>query len=148
MKTLNIIITILLLFALGCSKEKVSPEVVELEIDYQWTEEDRGSTKNPKIVVKNVPQNTTTFYVDLVNLNNPGSPHGGGYVQNDGTGVIGPGTIKGYYWGPDPPPPIRHDYEITVVAMDWDLTIGIGKLAKIFPPEKCSNCRRNKKKNN
>ena len=78
-----------------------------------------------------VPDGTERFLVSLVDLNLNGFDHGSGFVDNDGSGIIARGAVKGSYNGPDPPyPNLKHSYEITVEALDEKGTvIGIGKKA-------------------
>lgn len=131
-----IFMILLALIVSGCSSETVSPDAVVLDVDFNWTEKDRGSTKNPEIRVSGIPQGTKRFLVELVDLDNPGFSHGGGFTENDGSGIIRRGSIAGHYGGPSPPPPIIHSYEITVKAIDVNgTTVGIGKKTKDFPPD-------------
>lgn len=131
-----IFMMLLALIVSGCSSETVSPDAVVLDVDFNWTEKDRGSTENPEIRVSGIPQGTKRFFVELVDLDNPGFSHGGGFAENDGSGIIRRGSIEGHYGGPSPPPPIIHRYEITVKAIDINGTIvGIGKKTKAFPPD-------------
>jgi len=119
----------------GCSSEAVSPDAVVLAVAFEWTQKDRGSTENPEIRVSGIPEGTKRLFVELIDIDNPGFSHGGGFVAHDGSGIIRRGSIEGHYGGPNPPPPIIHSYEITVKAMDMNGTIvGIGKMANAFPP--------------
>ena len=131
-----ILMVLLAVMVCGCSSETVSPDAVMLDVVFEWTEKDRGSTHNPEIRVSGIPEGTTRFYIELIDLNNPGFSHGGGFIDYDGSGIIRRGSIEGQYGGPNPPPPIVHSYEITVKAMDTQGTIvGVGKRVNRFPPE-------------
>ena len=105
-----------------------------MTVDFEWQQIDKGSQENPEIHLKSVPEGSKRFLVSLVDLNNKGFDHGSGFVDNDGSGIIARGTVKGSYNGPDPPfPSVKHKYEITVMALDEkDTVIGIGKRAKVF----------------
>jgi len=119
-----------------CSCKNENQNVAEIGVDFDWQLIDNGSQKNPEIRLSGVPEEATRFFVGLVDLNNNGFDHGGGFVDNDGSGVIARGATKGTYNGPNPPfPNMIHNYEITVEAYDKEGTvIGIGRTAKKFPP--------------
>ncbi|MDM8556331.1 YbhB/YbcL family Raf kinase inhibitor-like protein [Desulfococcaceae bacterium HSG7] len=138
MKKLFILTAIALSILTICSCKNGNRNVAEIGVDFNWQLIDDGSQKNPEIRLSGVPEGTTRFFVGLVDLNNKGFDHGGGFVDNDGTGVIGRGATKGNYNGPNPPfPNMIHNYEITVEAFDKKGTvIGIGRKAKKFPPQK------------
>jgi phosphatidylethanolamine-binding protein (PEBP) family uncharacterized protein len=129
---LYFVLSAALLLNWACAGE---PEnVVELGVDFKWQQNDKGSQDNPEIRLTGVPAGTTRFLVSLVDLNLKGFDHGSGYVDNDGSGIIARGAVKGSYNGPDPPfPSVKHTYEITVTAYDADgRIIGKGKKAKVF----------------
>lgn len=103
-------------------------------VDFKWQPIDYGSQENPEIKLTSVPEGTKRFFVGLVDLNISTYDHGGGFVDNDGSGIIARGTIKGNYNGPAPwLPDMVHDYEITVKAYDEDeKMIGMGKKVETF----------------
>ena len=103
-------------------------------VDFKWQPIDYGSQENPEIKLTSVPEGTKRFFVGLVDLNISTYDHGGGFVDNDGSGIIARGTIKGNYNGPAPwLPDMVHDYEITVKAYDEDeKVIGMGKKVETF----------------
>jgi phosphatidylethanolamine-binding protein (PEBP) family uncharacterized protein len=103
-------------------------------VDFEWQRIDFGSTENPKIRLTGVPEGTKRFFVGLVDLDISTYDHGGGFVDNDGAGLIARGSVKGNYNGPAPwLPDMIHDYEITVKAYDEDeKLIGMGKNVKKF----------------
>ncbi len=124
--------TLTLLTLFSCTNE--SKNAAQMGVDFEWQQIDKGAQENPAIRLLGVPDGTKRFLVSLVDLNLNGFDHGSGYVDNDGSGIIARGTVKGSYNGPDPPyPNLKHSYEITVKALDEKGTvIGIGKKAKIF----------------
>lgn len=103
-------------------------------VDFEWQQIDKGAQDNPEIRLTGVPQGTRRFLVSLVDINLKGFDHGSGYAENDNSGIIARGAVKGSYNGPDPPfPSVKHSYEITVKALDENGTvIGVGKKAKVF----------------
>lgn len=120
------------LLVAACAGE---PEnIAAIEVNFEWQQIDKGATDNPELRLTGVPEGTTRFLVTLVDLNLKGFDHGSGYADNDGTGIIARGAVKGSYNGPDPPfPSVRHTYEITVTAYDAGVqVIGEGKQAKVF----------------
>ena len=111
-------------------------DALPLEVDFKWQKMDRASGTNPEVRVSGVPEGTVSFFVGLTDLDLKSFNHGGGYVANDGTGVIKRGTIEGYFYGPDPPQGIVHSYEIKVEALDKDKKIiGLGRKVQKFPPQ-------------
>jgi len=128
-----IALSIFIIFS--CKGENLN--AVEIGVDFDWQLIDNGSQKNPEVRLTGVPEGTKRFFVGLVDLNNNGFPHGGGFVDNDGSGIIARGSTKGAYNGPSPPFSQIHNCEITVKAFDEKGTvIGIGRKAKKFPPQK------------
>jgi phosphatidylethanolamine-binding protein (PEBP) family uncharacterized protein len=103
-------------------------------VDFEWQQIDKGATENPELRLTGVPAGTARFLVSLVDLNLTGFDHGSGYADNDGSGIIARGAVRGSYNGPDPPfPSVKHTYEITVTALDADgRVIGKGRQAKVF----------------
>ena len=116
----------------SCANE--SGNTAAISVDFEWQPIDYGSSDNPEIRLTGVPQGTVRFLVSLMDLNLKAFDHGSGYVENDGSGVIARGAVKGTYNGPDPPSPVvQHTYEITVEALDENgKVIGVGKAARKF----------------
>jgi len=134
MKRAVFLLVVVLQMLIICSCNTESRKTAEMNIDFEWQQMDKGSQENPEIRLTGVPEDTKRFLVKLVDLNVKGFDHGGGFVDNDGSGIIARGATKGTYNGPDPPfPDMKHNYEITVKAYDENgNVIGIGKKAKIF----------------
>jgi phosphatidylethanolamine-binding protein (PEBP) family uncharacterized protein len=112
-------VSMVFLLVSACAGE---PEnIAAIGVDFEWRQIDKGATDNPELRLTGVPEGTARFLVSLVDLNLKGFDHGSGYADNDGTGIIARGAVKGSYNGPDPPfPSVRHTYEITVTAYDTD----------------------------
>ena len=122
----------MLLTLFACTDDYKNAAVIG--VNFEWQQIDKGAQENPEIHLTGIPQGTKRFLVSLVDLNLNGFDHGSGYADNDGSGIIARGAVKGSYNGPDPPfPSVKHRYEITVKALDEkDAVIGIGKNAKLF----------------
>ncbi len=122
----------MILLLSACSDE--AENAAAMGVDFEWQQIDKGSTENPEIRLTGVPSGTRRFMVSLIDLNLNAFDHGSGFVDNDGSGIIRRGTVKGTYNGPDPPfPSAKHTYEITVKALDEQGgVIGIGKHAEPF----------------
>ena len=113
--------------------EKLGEDVVALDVDFSWKEEHRCSSKSPEIRVAGIPAGTKLLKVTLVDLDVPFWNHGGGTVENDGSGVIPAESLKSGYNGPCPPGG-SHRYEFTVDAVDEQgLIVGSGKKMNKFP---------------
>ena len=127
------IVIVLLAFGLGACSDG-SENLPQMDVDFEWQQIDKGAQDNPKIRLTGVPADTTRFLVSLVDLNLEGFDHGSGFADNDGSGIIARGAVRGSYNGPDPPfPSVKHTYEITVRAYDADgKVIGIGRKALPF----------------
>ena len=121
-----------LMALLGCGDQP--DNLPHMRVEFEWQRIDKGSQDNPEIRLTGIPAGTRRFLVSLVDLDLNGFDHGSGYANNDGTGIIPRGAVKGSYNGPDPPfPSVKHSYEITVKALDeTGAVIGIGKNAKVF----------------
>lgn len=89
-----------------------------MSIDFKWAREnlcERGFS--PEITVSGIPEGTARFKVRLRDLNMTSYNHGGGEVENDGSGIIRAGDLKDYR-GPCPPMGDTHRYSFTVQALD------------------------------
>ena len=49
----------------GCATARVSPDAVELSVDFAWQASDRCSSQSPAIRVNNIPAATKTLQVKL-----------------------------------------------------------------------------------
>ena len=82
------------LLLLGCATAQVSPDAVELSVDFAWQASDRCSSQSPAIRVKNIPAATKTLQIKLKDRDVPNWNHGGGTVAYDGSGVIPAGALQ------------------------------------------------------
>ena len=102
-----------LLILCSCTNEYKNAAVIG--VDFEWQQIDKGSQDNPEIRLTDVPEGTKRFLVSLVDLNLKGFDHGSGFVDNDDSGIIVRGAVKGSYNGPDPPfPDMNHSYETRI----------------------------------
>ncbi len=129
----------LLFLSLFCSCEKVSPDAVEIGLEYSWKGPGEN-LHNPEIKLTGAPGDTKLLEIQLVDLDLTFANHGEvERIPYDGSGVISFGSLKNYI-GPAPPRLEGykgHLYEFTVKAMDEnDVVIGIGKKAKLCCPHK------------
>lgn len=134
MKNTLLLLLSTLTFLSLCACTNDYKNATQMAVAFEWQQIDKGSQENPEIRLTGVPESTKRFLVSLVDLNLKGFDHGSGYVDNDGSGIIARGTVKGSYNGPDPPfPDMKHSYEISVKALDdKGNVIGFGKNAKVF----------------
>ena len=122
-----------ILLTAGCATTQVSPNAVDLAVDFVWQPSDRCSNRSPEIRVANIPSAAKTLWVKLKDREVPTWNHGGGNVTYDGSGVIPAGALKNGYNGPCPPSG-SHRYEFTVQAVDAaGVVVGSGKKALSFP---------------
>lgn len=133
MRKLSWIAALLVFLIAGCATIKISPDAVDIGVEFTWQNTKACSIKSPEIIVTNVPPETKIFKVALTDIDVPSWNHGGGKIDNDGTGVIPAGSLKSGYNGPCPPSG-SHRYEFSVKAVDADgVVIGIGKAERKFP---------------
>ena len=131
--TLSFLTVTVSLIVLCCCTDDAR-DVASMGVEFKWQPIDYAAQENPEIKLTGVPEGTKRFFVGLVDLNVSTYDHGGGFVDNDGSGFIARGTIQGNYNGPAPwLPDMIHDYEITVKAYDVDeRVIGVGKKVEKF----------------
>ena len=129
---------VLMIFSLivfmGCSMAKMSPDAVKFAIDFSWEGVKKCSKSSPEIRINTIPAGTEYFEVKLKDIDVPNWNHGGGRVDNDGSGIIPAGVLTDHYNGPCPPPNIPHSYQFIVRAFNAeDVIIGVGKAMKKYP---------------
>jgi len=130
MKKNLIFILIAAIFALtSCSN--VSPNAVDLEVDFSWQGMTPCGWGNPEITIGGIPTNTTNLLIsmyDHVYLYD----HGKATIPNDGSGIIKFGVLEEIQ-GPCPPD-VPGRYKITVKALDGNnVVVGIGSKQRYFP---------------
>ena len=117
------------LSGMGCSD--VSPDAVDLAVDFTWEGMNPCGWGNPEIQIKNLPANTKALKVsmyDSVYLHD----HGEVTFTHDGSGIIPMGASEELQ-GPCPPD-VPGRYKITVEALDDDnVVIGVGSKKRYFP---------------
>lgn len=119
-------ILIISILAVGCLGPKKIANMQEMKVSFSFdTEGCAINSPNPEIKVRNFPEGTAFFQVSLKDLDAKSFNHGGGTVNNDGSGVISKGSLKGYK-GPCPPSG-THTYEFTVRALNADKTLVLGE---------------------
>lgn len=113
----------------GCSD--VSPDAVDLAVDFTWEGMAPCGWGNPEIHIKGLPANTRSLKVsmyDSVYLHD----HGEVTFSHDGSGIIPMGASEELQ-GPCPPD-VPGRYEITVQALDKNnVVIGVGSKKRYFP---------------
>ncbi len=118
--------------SLTCSD--VSPDAVDLAVDFSWDGIQACSMGNPEIRIGGLPANTQFLEIsmfDSVYIHN----HGEVTIENDGSGIIKLGAIEELQ-GPCPPD-VPGRYKITVTALDANrVVVGTGSKRRYFPEEK------------
>ena len=112
----------------------VSPDAVELEVDFSWEGIQACSMGNPEIRIGGLPENTRFLVVDMydsVYMHD----HGEVTISYDNSGIIKRGTLEELQ-GPCPPD-VPGRYKITIKALDENrVVIGSGSKRRYFPEEK------------
>lgn len=122
------------LFITFVSCSNVSPDAVELKVDFTWEGMKPCGWGNPEIRVSGVPENTKFLKVhmyDHVYFHD----HGTVVAPYTGDGIIARDRFEEIQC--PCPPDVPGRYKITVKALDAsDVVIGIGRKKKYFPEKK------------
>jgi hypothetical protein len=125
------VLIIALIFLVSCSK--VSPDAVELGVDFSWEGfSPCGVGNHPEIRVNGIPDGTKTL---VVKLHDHGLSHGKQSLPYDGSGIIKQGTLDKI----ESPCPIGDPghYEYKIEALNENkVIIGIGSRVRYYPEEK------------
>ncbi len=102
-------------------------------LSFSWTGVARCSSSPPTFTLSDVPPGTSRLAFNMVDLNMPSYPHGGGTISYQGGNQIAAGSFS--YKGPCPPEHQRHNYRWTVKALDaGGKTLATTSAASPFPP--------------
>jgi hypothetical protein len=130
--TILLILVAFSFFSIGCSN--VSPDAVDLEVDFSWQDMTACGWGNPEIIIGGLPENTKALAVSMYD-HVYFYDHGKVTIPYDGSGIIKMGVLKEIQ-GPCPPD-VPGRYKITVKALDANnVVIGIGSKKRYFPEEK------------
>jgi phosphatidylethanolamine-binding protein (PEBP) family uncharacterized protein len=106
---------------------------VAMSLDFSWTGIARCTSKPPAFSLSDVPEGTRRLAFNMVDLNLPSFPHGGGTIDYQGSDRVAAGSFA--YQGPCPPKGQRHNYRWTVKALDAEgKTVATTSAEKPFPP--------------
>jgi phosphatidylethanolamine-binding protein (PEBP) family uncharacterized protein len=90
----------------------------KFSISYTWQLDNMCENgRSPRIDLKNVPEGTKSFTVEVTDLDLRSFNHGGGDTKYKGKDYIRAGALRKYY-GPCPPSGVTHRYSIVVIAKD------------------------------
>lgn len=118
--------------SIGCSN--VSPDAVDLKVDFSWQGMAACGWGNPEISIEGVPENTKALMVSMYD-HAYFHDHGEVTIPYDGTSIIKMGVLEKIQ-GPCPFG-VPGRYKITVKALDGDdIIIGTGSKERYFPEEK------------
>jgi hypothetical protein len=108
-------------------------EAIAMSLSFSWTGVARCSSSPPAFTLSDVPPDTSRLAFNMVDLNLPSYPHGGGTISYQGSTQIAAGSFS--YKGPCPPERQRHNYRWTVRALDAaGKTLATASAANPFPP--------------
>jgi phosphatidylethanolamine-binding protein (PEBP) family uncharacterized protein len=108
-------------------------DATAMSLSFSWTGVARCSSSPPAFTLSDVPPGTSRLAFNMVDLNLPSYPHGGGTVPYQGNSQIAAGSFS--YKGPCPPERQRHNYRWTVKALDaGGKTLATASAASSFPP--------------
>ena len=127
MKNNKILISLFAISSLlaGCQTVQVAKDAAVLDVSFQWSGKSGCSSTSPAMTVDNVPAGTQFLDIKLTDLDKPGYNHGGGIISYNGRNIP-EGVLRERYTGPCPPMG-SHTYEFTVMALDSDKSVAIGK---------------------
>src|SRR5258706_1472728 len=106
---------------------------IAMSLSFSWTGVARCSSSPPAFTLSDVPPGTSRLAFNMVDLNVPSYPHGGGTRSYQGGNQIAAGRFS--YKGPCSPEHQRHNYRWTVKALDaGGKTLATTSAASPFPP--------------
>jgi phosphatidylethanolamine-binding protein (PEBP) family uncharacterized protein len=104
-----------------------------MSLDFSWAGVAGCASKPPAFRLSDVPSGTSQLAFNMVDLDLPSFPHGGGTIDYHGGDKLAAGSFT--YQGPCPPKGQRHNYRWTVKALDAaGKTLATTSAAKQFPP--------------
>ncbi len=104
-----------------------------MSLSFSWTGVARCSSIPPAFTLSAVPPGTRQLTFNMVDLNLPSYPHGGGTIPYQGASQIAAGSFS--YRGPCPPERQRHTYRWSVKAVDaGGKTLATASATSPFPP--------------
>jgi phosphatidylethanolamine-binding protein (PEBP) family uncharacterized protein len=104
-----------------------------MSLSFSWTGVSRCTSSPPAFTLSNVPPGTSRLAFNMVDLNLPSFPHGGGTVSYQGGDQVAAGSFS--YQGPCPPQGQQHNYRWTVKALDASgKTLATTSATGRFPP--------------
>jgi len=104
-----------------------------MSLSFSWEGVSRCSSSPPAFTLSGVPPGTTRLAFNMVDLDLPSYPHGGGTISYQGGDQVAAGSFS--YQGPCPPEGRRHNYRWTVKALDaGGKTLATTSAASPFPP--------------
>jgi phosphatidylethanolamine-binding protein (PEBP) family uncharacterized protein len=108
-------------------------DAIAMSLSFSWTGVARCSSNPPAFTLSDVPPGTSRLAFNMIDLNLPSYPHGGGTIPYQGGSQIAAGSF--FYKGPCPPEHQRHNYRWTVKALDaGGKTLATASAASSFPP--------------
>jgi phosphatidylethanolamine-binding protein (PEBP) family uncharacterized protein len=106
---------------------------IAMSLDFSWAGVARCVSRPPAFTLSDVPARTRRLAFNMVDLDLPSFPHGGGTVAYHGGDKVDAGSFK--YQGPCPPEGQRHSYRWTVKALDAaGKALAVTSTANPFPP--------------
>ena len=132
-RTLSIWLAWLILCCLAAGCEKVSPDAVDLTVEFTWEGMPSCDWGNPEMSIGNIPAATKSLEISMFD-HVYRHDHGSVVVDYRGQTTFEQGQFKAIQ-GPCPPgSPGR--YKLTVKAMDEnDVVIALGAKERLFPEE-------------
>jgi hypothetical protein len=107
-------------------------QAIAMSLSFSWSGVARCSSSPPAFTLSAVPAGTSRLSFNMVDLNLPSYPHGGGTIPYQSGSQIAAGSFS--YKGPCPPERQRHNYRWTVKALDAEgKTLATASAASQFP---------------
>lgn len=104
-----------------------------MSLNFSWAGVSRCTSSPPAFMLSDVPEGTALLAFNMIDLNLPSFPHGGGEVRYQGADHIAAGSFS--YQGPCPPRGLQHNYQWTVKALDAaGKTLATAAATRRFPP--------------
>jgi phosphatidylethanolamine-binding protein (PEBP) family uncharacterized protein len=108
-------------------------ESAAMSLSFTWDGVAPCTSSPPAFALSGVPAGTSRLAFNMVDLNVPSFPHGGGSIAYRGENHVAAGSFP--YQGPCPPAGQRHNYRWTVQAIDAaGKTLATASAVRPFPP--------------
>jgi hypothetical protein len=133
MRTRPLVAALTVAIAMLLAVDMTGSTAAATSLRFSWGGVARCNSSPPAFTLAGVPPGTSRLAFNMVDLNLPSFPHGGGTVSYQGDNAVAAGSFS--YQGPCPPAGQQHNYRWTVRALDsTGRTLATASATGRFPP--------------